>query len=659
MLKQLPINIRLFVGFFLVLFLMGGVGLMSYSIFTKVDQEFTEVARSSEVAVSALAMNRQLHSLSGHLTEYLETGDPRLAQSIQTDRASVRQAVESFRQRAKETPQAPFAERLLEVNVELEQVLGPAIQLVSKRVDLIDNAMKPAAEGLTSWAAAQRDQAFAQGNTEEAQAASRVLEFILRARLETEDYVDTRDEKHFVAIWEALFAVGESLDRLSNPGAGRTHYTAYEENLNTLSGILGEIAQVEERLRGLSYDITEAAEAAKESALLEQGQIRDATGASLKSASDVVIWSNLLILALGLVLATLIGRSISRPIEAMTRVLTRLSEGDAQADIPGIGRRDEIGAMAKAAQVFKDYSQRMEILRREQAETEKRAEGDRRAALRRLADELEDNVSGAIGTIGAATSQMETHARAMAGIADDTARRVVEVSQVSEDAARDVESVAAGTEQLNASISEISRQVHHSTSISRSAVERASKAKAEVAELKSAAEHIGQVVALITDIAEQTNLLALNATIEAARAGDAGKGFAVVANEVKTLANQTSRATEDIRRQISDIQGATAEAVNAISSIAEIIADLDQVSATVAAAVEQQDAAARAIAQNTQRAATGNQRSSATIGEVAQAADNTGRAANEVLDAAQALTQQAADLKAQVTGFLRHIREGN
>ncbi|GEO81308.1 methyl-accepting chemotaxis protein [Pararhodospirillum oryzae] len=656
MLKNISINVRLYAGFFLVLALMGGVGLMSYSMFRAVDHQFDEVTHSSEVAVSALTLNRLLHGFGTHVSNYLEKADDHLVETMMEDRKAVRQAIDDFRGNVANTPQAPFAQRIAEVYHNLETALEPAIPLVSKRVELIESAMMPAADGLALWAAAQRDRDFDLGNVDEARAASQMVEHMLRTRVATMAYLNSRSDDSFAAIWEALFAVSEAMENLSNAGDAQDLYTQYEDSLNTLSGILGETSAMEGQVRGLTNDIAQAAEAAKESALTEQAQIREASTDALRTARHGLIAANLLILALGLALAATIARSINRPLHAMTAALTRLAEGDDQTDIPGVGRGDEIGSMAKAAQVFKEYSQRMHALRQEQAEAQRQAEAERRAGIRRLADELEGDVSGLIGMIGAATHQMEANARTMAGIAEETARRVADMARVTEEGARDVESVATGTEQLNASINEISRQVHHSSGMSRTAVERASRAKTEVTELKAAAEHIGQVVAMITDIAEQTNLLALNATIEAARAGEAGKGFAVVAGEVKSLANQTSKATEDIRRQITDIQNATAEAVEAIGSISEVISDLDGVSATVAAAVEEQDAAARSIANNTQRAAEGNQRSSASMSDVAMAADNTGRAAGEVLSAAQGLSRQAADLKDRVSAFLNHIR---
>ncbi|ABC21372.1 HAMP domain-containing methyl-accepting chemotaxis protein [Rhodospirillum rubrum] len=658
MLKNISIKVRLYAGFFLVLALMGGVGLVSYSIFTSSNDKFDEFSEASEVALSALQLNRLVQSFDTDVSKYLDTASSEAAARLHQDQITVQQAISAFGALVAGTPQQEAAERIAEAYRKHEDALKPAIGLVGQRVDLISTSLLPAAEGLVEWAVDVRDKAFEAGDAPTAQHASKVIENMLRARVAADGYLSDGSEEQFNAIWEALFAVTENLDGIPTAAQVQDLYGQYEEALNTLSGILGEITTMETALRDAGAAITREGENVKDAALARQQIIRDATRSQLGNASSLVVWSNLVILLLGLALAGFIGRGISKPLGAMTAALKKLSEGDSETTIPGLGRGDELGAMAHAAQVFKEYNHKMEALRRDQVEAQKQAEADRHSAIRKLADDLENTVSGVIGVIGASAGQMEASARSMSVTAEDTARRAGDVSTITDSATHDVEEVAASAEELNASISEISRQVHHSSTISRDAVERASKASHRVSDLKDAAERIGEVVALITDIADQTNLLALNATIEAARAGDAGKGFAVVANEVKSLANQTSRATDEIGKQIGAVQLATNEAVAAISGIVTVIGEMDQVSAAVAAAIEEQDAATRTIAQSTQRAASGTQQASSTMGNVTQAAANTGTAATEVLAAAGELTRQASELRTQVARFLAHIRKG-
>ncbi|WP_142848504.1 globin-coupled sensor protein [Telmatospirillum sp. J64-1] len=269
---------------------------------------------------------------------------------------------------------------------------------------------------------------------------------------------------------------------------------------------------------------------------------------------------------------------------------------------------------------------------------------------------FEKEVQGLVEIVASAATELQSTARAMAATADQTAEQANHVADAADRASSNVQTVASAAEELTASISEISRQVAQSTAITGTAVTEARRTNELVEGLAEATGRIGEVVQLISDIASQTNLLALNATIEAARAGDAGKGFAVVANEVKSLANQTARATEEISTQIGTVQSRTRDAVGAIRGIGDTIASINQIASAIAAAVEQQGAATQEIARNVQEAASGTSEVSSSIGLVTQAAGETGQAAGEVLVAAGELSRQSERLNDQVNGFLRDIR---
>ncbi|RMD63500.1 MAG: HAMP domain-containing protein, partial [Alphaproteobacteria bacterium] len=269
------------------------------------------------------------------------------------------------------------------------------------------------------------------------------------------------------------------------------------------------------------------------------------------------------LLALTLVLGYFFGDLAARPIRLLTGVMRNLADGDLSVEIPARDRTDEIGAMAAAVQVFKDNAIEVERLKKEQEEADHRAEEEKRRLMNNLADDFETSVGGVVQTVSSAAAEMQASAQSMSTLADQTNARATTVAAAAEEASTNVRTVAAAAEELLASVSEIGRQVQQSTTISKDAVEEAGRADEMIQGLAEAAAKIGEVVGLITDIAEQTNLLALNATIEAARAGDAGKGFAVVASEVKNLANQTAKATEEISAQIAGIQGATQGAVKA------------------------------------------------------------------------------------------------
>jgi methyl-accepting chemotaxis protein len=276
--------------------------------------------------------------------------------------------------------------------------------------------------------------------------------------------------------------------------------------------------------------------------------------------------------------------------------------------------------------------------------------------LNALADAFESSVKGVVQAVAGSASDLSGNAQKMTAVADDASKRATAVAAASEQASTNVQTVASAAEELSGSITEISRQVAQSTKISGQAVEEADKANAQVRTLTETAQKIGDVVKLINAIAGQTNLLALNATIEAARAGEAGKGFAVVASEVKSLANQTAKATGDIAAQVSAIQDATRQAVEAIKSIGGTIGRINEISTAIAAAVEEQNAATNEIARNVQQASAGTTEVSANIVGVTQSAAETGKAASDLLRAAGTLTQQSESLRSAVDGFLRKIR---
>jgi len=347
--------------------------------------------------------------------------------------------------------------------------------------------------------------------------------------------------------------------------------------------------------------------------------------------------------------------SVSRPILRMTGSMGKLAQHDLGTEIDGVGRKDEIGRMAEAVRVFKDNMIEGDRLAAEQQKAQAQKE-QRQKAIEEYIASFDRSVQDALGTLASASTEMRATAEGMSATAEETSRQATAVAAASEQASANVQTVASATEEMSASIGEITRQVNQSNQIASKAVEEAAKTTATVQGLAAAAEKIGAVVQLINDIASQTNLLALNATIEAARAGEAGKGFAVVASEVKSLANQTAKATDEISQQISAMQGATQGAVEAIRGIDQTITKMSEISTAIASAIEEQAAATREITRNTQEAAHGTQEVSRNVQGVTQAATETGSAATQVLAASSELSQQSEVLRGQVGDFLEKIR---
>jgi len=355
-------------------------------------------------------------------------------------------------------------------------------------------------------------------------------------------------------------------------------------------------------------------------------------------------------------IAWLIGRSISKPLGQLGARMQELAEGKLDGEIPGIGRGDEIGAMAATVQIFKDNAVRIRGLEQKEADVQARAEAERRAAMEQIAGDFERSVTGIVRSVSTAAAGMQTTAQSMTATASDASARAATVSSASQLSSDNVGTVASAAEELSSSVAEISRQVARSSEIASKAVSDAERTNATVGALSTGAEKIGEVVKLIHSIAAQTNLLALNATIEAARAGDSGRGFAVVASEVKALANQTAKATEEISSQVAAMQASTSEAVASIGGITETISQMSEITLSISTAVEQQGGATREIAKNIQSVAAGSNEISSHIGGVTTAAAATGKAASEVLANARELDAQSGMLRSAVDEFLVKVR---
>jgi len=369
-----------------------------------------------------------------------------------------------------------------------------------------------------------------------------------------------------------------------------------------------------------------------------------------------------MLIALGLAVVVvsgaslLIGRSISKALSAMVRAMTRLAGGDFTFAIPSLGRKDEVGEMAGAVEVFKTNMIETERPRAEQSDAEQRQLQLRKADMHKLADAFEGAVGEIVEMVSSAASELEASANTLTMTAERSQELATMVAAASEEASTNVQSVSSASEEMTSSVNEISRQVQESSRVANEAVVQAQKTNDRVGELSKAAARIGDVVELINTIAGQTNLLALNATIEAARAGEAGRGFAVVASEVKALAEQTAKATGEISQQISGIQAATQDSVGAIKEIGDTIGRMSEISSTIAAAVEEQGAASQEISRNIQHAAEGTSQVSSNITDVQRGASETGSASSQVHSAAKSLSSESHRLKLEVSKFLNSVR---
>ncbi|MBC7905855.1 MAG: HAMP domain-containing protein [Rhodospirillaceae bacterium] len=431
---------------------------------------------------------------------------------------------------------------------------------------------------------------------------------------------------------------------------GQSYETLIVRNVD-LAKQWTEAVAVGERLSRVANDLRHLAEAREQ-------QVRADALAQEQSARALALTFALVAVLAGVALAVFIGRGISVPVKRLTGTMARLAEGDLSVTVIGADRGDELGAMARALAVFKDNAQAVARLREDQEQAARKAAEDRRAAMARLADQFEASVSSVVTSVSQAAEQVHGSAAEMRGIADNAATTSDQVASAAEQASANVQSVAAAAEELATSIAGIGREAGRANTIATGAVQETNAATEMVGGLANAVGRINEVVLMISAIANQTNMLALNATIEAARAGESGKGFAVVAGEVKNLANQTAKATEEISSQIERVQQASDQAVAAIGGVAETINRINEISSVIASAVEQQMGATQEIARNVDRAAAGAGTVTDSIGALGTDVRQTGTNADSVLHSAVHLSDQARVLQDAVGGFLASVRQG-
>jgi len=473
---------------------------------------------------------------------------------------------------------------------------------------------------------------------------------ILELQVVTNDYLSTSSKRQKI---KAIKIVKELITEYPEDSS----LVEFEKNLNSVAERISAVDKLStEEMARTSNDIAKKIETLNENINAEVSDMQIENKAYAERTIAFTNSVSMLAQISGIILATLIAFSIVRPAKKLTEVMMILGNGDISVDIAGVTRKDEFGDMARSVEVFKSNMIKNREMEAEQKNTEARMAQERKKAMIDLADNFESSVKSVIQTVTAAAEQLESSAKSLNSVSQTLVARMTDTAAATEESSNNVTTVATATNELTVSIKEISNQVGRADSVSKSAVDEAKRTNGLMLELSSTSQKIGEVIELINTIAEQTNLLALNATIEAARAGDMGKGFAVVANEVKTLANQTSKATEEISEQVSEVQKSTQTAVGAIEAISKTIGTISEVSTAVAAAMEEQGAATDEISRNVQQAAQGTQSVAENIGEVNKAVGEAGTIANQVLTAAQTLKKNAMALDEDVDAFIKSLR---
>jgi methyl-accepting chemotaxis protein len=663
---RLTVGRKVLIGFACVLVLLLAVGGLNYDGLGRVSRQIDGYTHAVSLVDATSEVDRAFLALRLQAREFVQFSDDAHAQALDAAVAQVREKLDAALAVAGTGPQH---DKLAAMRDDVEgyaQNVGKIVALSREHVKLMSSIVTPQGPAMVAalrvlyYKADFEKQAFVSKLTDTLISKATLFQYNTGS-LVHEWNADLFAQTDHLA--DEINTAFEGLEGFAKEQFGTEFMVAQKLSARYVPAALQAIKthhEIHALLDGAMSDtgraLAEKADALRHDGFAERTAITAETDRTVRWSSELSLGLALGGLLFGLVLALVTGRGLSRPIIAMTAAMQKLAGGDKTVAIPATGRRDEIGQMAEAVEVFKQNALAVEQLQAERLAQERQASEERRVTRAKLADDLETSVRGVIDAVSASATSMESRAQAFTTIATRANEQASAVADASGMAASNVQTVAAAAEELSASIREIGQQVDHSTRIASQAVGETERTNAAVRSLSAAAQKIGAVVNLINQIASQTNLLALNATIEAARAGEAGKGFAVVAGEVKSLATQTARATGEIAQQIADIQVATGEAVMAIEGIGRTVGEISGIAAAIAAAVEQQGAATREIARNVQEAATGTTEVTTHIAGVREAAGETGEAAAFVLAAANDLSRQSDALQQAVARFLASMR---
>ena len=470
-------------------------------------------------------------------------------------------------------------------------------------------------------------------------------DFMLRGDEKYGDELRKRVDEFTIELAKADLPPPEKVEIAKLIDVYKMSFMAYMAGQSTLIEEAADLAQIYDRLRPSLIAVRNAADERLKSVKADLDLVR-----------NYVFWSICGTVLIVAIMALLFGRWLSTPLVKMASAMENLAHGDLDSRIEPFDRRDEIGTISRTLAIFHEKLLDNRRLTLEQAEAQSRVEADRRGAMLEVADRFEQAIGRIVRTVSTASAEIEVAAGSLSKTAETTQHLSATGAAASQQSSANVQSVAAATEQMVASVTEIGRQVKDSQKVADAAVQQAAQTNERIADLSQSAGRIGEVVKMISAVAEQTNLLALNATIEAARAGEAGRGFAVVASEVKALASQTAKATEEISTQIAQMQGATQLSVSAINEISGTIARISEISSVISATVEEQGAATQDIARNVQQAAAGAAEVTGSISAVNQATADTGSAATQVYASARALSSESSHLQSEVEKFLASVR---
>jgi methyl-accepting chemotaxis protein len=667
-LSRLALRARIYAGFSLLVLL--GIALAFFGVWQlfSIKDSVYRMSKLSDGMVRVLQIGRALETVHRATLGYVTSGSE---EQLRTATDAATKAYELLQAAAQATGSAERRRAYNDLQTSLNEFQRKREALVQSTQTISTDRSKLFTGGdqLANAAARLVEAARASGEASLVRGAGEIEPAVLLVRVANWRFLATHDASGATTFKSSAGKASAAIAALEQgelPNAIRPLLAATKTALvdyiaafdSVSSQMLKRDELFEKQLSPLLIDMQTTAANAQNSLNHDFEQIRDANQDAIESTITLQEIAGGLALVIGGLMAFLIARVIIGPVAAMTDAMERLATGDTRVEVPSRDSSDEIGAMARAVEVFRQHAIERQRLEDEKAQNEARSVQDRYAALTRLADTFSGSVGGIIDTVTATATELEAAASTLTRTAETTHDLAGAVAGASEDASTNVQSVATAAEELFASVNEIGRQVQQSTTIAAQAVKQAEATDARISDLSQAASRIGDVVQLITAIAEQTNLLALNATIEAARAGESGRGFAVVAQEVKTLAAQTQKATGDIGAQITGMQAATQQSVGAIKEISTTISRISEIASIIAAAVEEQSATTQEISRSINRASQSTSQVATKIGEVNRGASETGSASSQVLTSARSLANEGNRLKVEVDKFLATVRAG-